>query len=47
MFSTTNNEYRSYYEAPMCKLYSITVEAVIAASDNVPGNEDYNDQNFD
>lgn len=46
MVSMTQPMYRSPYEAPMCKFYSITVESVIAASDNTPGDEEYNDQDF-
>lgn len=46
MVSMAKTMYRSPYEAPECKLYSITIEGVIAASDNTPGDEEYNDQDF-
>lgn len=41
MVSTTKTIVsRSAYSAPACKLYSINVETVIAASPGAPGDDD-------
>ena len=50
MVSMTKTMYRSPYETPKCKLYSINVESVMQATSPAAGepggDEGYNDQGF-
>ncbi len=40
IFTSKTIVYRSSYEAPKCKIYSISIESVMAASPGAPGEDD-------